>query len=136
MHGYSRWIIRRTKVLSDIETPVGDLRNAVREFIHERDWEQYHNPKDIAEAICIEAAELLQLFQWTKSEESRKVKTGPSTVKRVREELADVFIYCLSLANTLEVDLTKVVLEKLELNKKKYPADIYKGKVYLNHQEK
>lgn len=122
--------------MSDKETKIEDLKNTVRRFALERDWEQYHNPKDLAEAICIEAAELLQLFQWIKSEESRKVKTDSSTVKRVREELADVVIYCLSIANTLEVNLTKAVLEKLELNKKKYPADLYKGKAYLNYQEK
>jgi len=122
-------------VLSDKETSVEDLRNAVREFIHERDWEQYHNPKDLAQGICIEAAELLQLFQWTKSEDSRKVKTDPSKFKRVGEELADVVIYCLSMANALEVDLTKAVLEKLKLNKKRYPANLYRGKAHLDHQE-
>lgn len=121
-------------MLSDIETSVEDLKSAVREFIHERDWEQYHNPKDIAESICIEAAELLQLFQWTRSENSRKVKTDPSKVKRVGEELADVIIYCLSMANALEVDLTEAVLEKLRLNKKRYPADLYRGKAHLDHQ--
>lgn len=122
--------------MSDTETSVEDLKNAVRKFLYERDWEIYHNPKDIAESICIEAAELLQLFQWIKSEESRKFKADPSKIKRVKEELADVAIYCLSLANTLEVDLATAVLEKVELNEKKYPSDIYKGKAYFNHQKR
>lgn len=121
--------------MSDVETSVEDLKNAVRKFIHERDWEKYHNPKDLAESICIEAAELLQLFQWVTLEQSRELKIDPSKVKRVEEELADVVIYCLSMANTLEVDLAKAVLEKIELNEKKYPADLYKGRAYFNHQK-
>jgi dCTP diphosphatase len=121
--------------LSDTETSVEDLKIAVRTFIHERDWEKYHNPKDLAESICIEAAELLQLFQWIESEESMGFKTDPSKLTRVKEELADVVICCLSMVNALEVELTEAVLEKLELNKKKYPADLYKGKAYFNHQK-
>ncbi|MCZ2856717.1 MAG: nucleotide pyrophosphohydrolase [Candidatus Bathyarchaeota archaeon] len=121
--------------MSDTETSVEDLKIAVRTFIHERDWEKYHNPKDLAESICIEAAELLQLFQWIESEESRGFKTDPSKLTRVKEELADVVICCLSMVNALEADLTEAVLEKLELNKKKYPADLYKGKAYFNHQK-
>ncbi len=121
--------------MSDTETSVEDLKIAVRTFIHERDWEKYHNPKDLAESICIEAAELLQLFQWIESEESRGFKTDPSKLTRVKEELADVVICCLSMVNALEADLTEAVLEKLELNKKKYPVDLYKGKAYFNHQK-
>ncbi len=121
--------------MSDTETSVEDLKIAVRTFIHERDWEKYHNPKDLAESICIEAAELLQLFQWIESEESMGFKTDPSKLMRVKEELADVVICCLSMVNALEADLTEAVLEKLELNKKKYPVDLYKGKAYFNHQK-
>ncbi len=121
--------------MSDTETSVEDLKIAVRTFIHERDWEKYHNPKDLAESICIEAAELLQLFQWIESEESMGFKTDPSKLTRVKEELADVVICCLSMVNALEVELTEAVLEKLELNKKKYPADLYRGKAYFNHQK-
>ncbi len=120
--------------MSGVETSVEDLKNAVRKFIHERDWEKYHNPKDLAESICIEAAELLQLFQWITLEESREFKINPSKVKRVEEELADVVIYCLSMANILEIDLARAIFEKVELNEKKYPADLYKGKAYFNHQ--
>lgn len=120
--------------MSGVETSVEDLKNAVRKFIHERDWEKYHNPKDLAESICIEAAELLQLFQWITLEESREFKINPSKVKRVEEELADVVIYCLSMANIFEIDLARAIFEKVELNEKKYPADLYKGKAYFNHQ--
>lgn len=118
--------------MSDTETSVADLKNAVQNFVEERDWEKYHNPKDLAESICIEAAELLQLFQWIEPEESTQFKEIPRKVHRIKEELADVVIYCLSMANTLNIDLASTIFKKIEHNKKKYPADQYKGKANLS----
>ncbi len=118
--------------MRDDETSVGNLKKAVREFIHKRDWEKFHNPKDLAESICIEAAELLQIFQWTKPKNGERIKSDPSSLKRIREELADVVLYCLSMANTLDLDLSDTVLNKIERNKKKYPADLYRGKAHLS----
>lgn len=117
---------------TDSNTNIRYLITQVREFVEERDWEKYLNPKDLAESICIEAAELLQLFQWTKPEESQQFKSKPSKVQRIKEELADVVIYCLSMANTLNIDLTTAILEKIEHNKKKYPPKQDKGKADLN----
>ncbi len=111
---------------------IGYLISQVREFLEERNWERYHNPKDLAESICIEAAELLQLFQWTKPEEGEQYLKKPSKVQHVKKELADVVIYCLSMANTLQIDLTSAVLGKLEQNKKKYPPDLHRGKAPLS----
>jgi NTP pyrophosphatase (non-canonical NTP hydrolase) len=110
------------------------LKIAVRTFIHERAWEKYHNPKDLAESICIEAAELLQLFQWIESAESSEFKTNPSKLAMVQEELADVVIYCLSMADTFEVDLARAIFEKIKLNTKKYPVHLYKGKAYFTRR--
>lgn len=118
--------------MSDTKTSVVDLKDAVQNFVKERDWEKYHNPKDLAESICIESAELLQLFQWIKPEESEQFKNDPAKAQRIKEELADVLIYCLSMANTLNIDLTAAILEKIEHNKKKYPSEQYKGKAWLN----
>lgn len=125
---------RRCSLLepTDSNTNIRYLITQVREFVEERDWEKYLNPKDLAESICIEAAELLQLFQWTKPEESQQFKSKPSKVQRIKEELADVVIYCLSMANTLNIDLTTAILEKIEHNKKKYPPKQDKGKADLN----
>jgi len=117
-------------------TTINDLISKVRLFLKERDWEKYHNPKDLAESICIEAAEVLQLFQWIKPEESEQFKNAPSKVQRIKEELADVLIYCLSMSNTLNIDLTTAILEKIEHNKKKYPKERYKGKAWLKHARK
>ncbi|UCH71022.1 MAG: nucleotide pyrophosphohydrolase [Candidatus Bathyarchaeota archaeon] len=113
---------------NDGNTVVEELIASVREFIRDRDWKQFHNPKNLAESICIEAAELLQLFQWTSSEETDKFKTAPDRVARIKEELADVIIYCLSMANAMKIDVARSVMKKLESNKKKYPVSQYKGK--------
>jgi len=99
---------------------VQDLIAQIESFVEERNWKKFHNPKDIAESICIEAAELLQLFQWIKPKESREFKNIPSKMQRIEEELADVVIYCLSIANTLDIDLTRAILNKLAQNKEKY----------------
>jgi len=117
---------------NDRNTVVKELLTCVQEFLREREWEKYHNPKDLAESICIEAAELLQLFQWVKPEESEQFKKKYSKVKLIKEELADVVLYCLSMANVLDIDLTKTILDKVEQNKKKYPSDSYKGKAFLD----
>ena len=117
---------------TDANTNISYLSSQVREFLEERDWGKYHNPKDVAESISIEAGELLQLFQWVKPEDSLQFKSDSSKVQRIREELADVVLYCLSLASTLGIDLTTAILDKIKQNKVKYPASLYKGKAYLN----
>ena len=116
----------------DTNTTLSMLIAQVKQFLRERDWEKYHKPKDLAESICIEAAELLQLFQWTTPVESEQFRNNPSKVQRVKEELADVLLYCLSMANTLDIDLTSAILCKIELNRKKYPAHLYKGKAHVS----
>ncbi|MEM3659819.1 MAG: nucleotide pyrophosphohydrolase [Thermoproteota archaeon] len=112
----------------DSEATLQVLRNRVREFVSNRGWEKYHNPKDLAEAVCIEAAELLEIFQWTSGEEASSWKTDVLKMESIREELADVLIYCLSMANALNIDLSEAVLKKLEKNEGKYPAEKYFGR--------
>ena len=116
---------------TDANTNVDYLISQVREFLQEREWQKYHNPKDLAESICIEAAELLQLFQWMSREEVCAFKDVSSNVKRLKEELADVVIYCLSMANAMNIDLTSTVVHKLKRNRKKYPSKLYHGKARL-----
>lgn len=121
---------------NDENTLVKELISNVREFIRERDWEQFHNPKDLAESICIEAAELLQLFQWTSPEETSKFKTDLNEISPIKEELADVIIYCMSMANRLKIDLTSAIIEKLESNRTKYPIEQYRGKAPRKKQKR
>jgi NTP pyrophosphatase (non-canonical NTP hydrolase) len=101
--------------MSDIQS----LINSVNNFRDERNWRQYHNPKDLANSISIEAAELLEDFQWISSE-----KALQENKENIREEIADVLIYSLMLCSDLELDVKQIVEEKLEKNGEKYPVDI------------
>jgi NTP pyrophosphatase (non-canonical NTP hydrolase) len=113
--------------VSDADTTVGDLRNRVRAFVADRDWEQFHNAKDLAGAIAIEAAELMELFLWMTPTQVVEVSVQMETRRRIEEELADVLILCLSLANRLDIDVTAALLAKLRANAEKYPEDQARG---------
>jgi len=94
------------------------VRDALRAFVAEREWAQFHTPENLAKSISIEAAELLECFQWN----------SDADIGAVKEELADVLTYCLLLADRLGVDPNQVVLDKLELTRAKYPADRARGR--------
>lgn len=96
-----------------------ELIQALLKFRNERDWEQFHNPKDLAVALNVEAAELLELFLWKNHDEANKEK--------VKEELADIFAYGLLLAEKYNLDVKSIVLEKIRKNAEKYPVDKAKG---------
>ncbi|WP_331692631.1 nucleotide pyrophosphohydrolase [Pandoraea sputorum] len=101
------------------------LRDLVRAFVRERDWEKFHTPKNLAIALSVEASELLEPFQWLNAGEIEEL--GQEKLKAVRHEMADVLVYLLGLADRLEVDLGKAVIEKIEINRAKYPADKVRG---------
>ncbi len=113
--------------MPDSDTTLKDLRDRVAVFVRERDWEQFHTPKDLASAIAIEAAELMELFLWRSAAEVENIAAGPKTRQTVHDELADILILCLSLANRLGVDVADIVLRKMEANRVKYPADVVRG---------
>jgi NTP pyrophosphatase (non-canonical NTP hydrolase) len=92
-------------------------------FRNDRDWKQYHNPKDLAISLSLEASELLENFQWSTSEESVSKR-----LDQIKEELADVLIYAVLFADSTGLDLDRIVMEKLAINQKKYPADKAFGK--------
>jgi NTP pyrophosphatase (non-canonical NTP hydrolase) len=100
----------------------------VERFVAERDWRQFHTPKNLAMALAIEAAELMEHFQWLTAEESRDVAGGPDKLAAVAEELADVLCYALALANELSIDVSAAVEAKMQKNAQKYPADEYRGR--------
>ena len=116
--------------VNDASTKVDDLKMRINSFLKEREWEKFHTPRNISESICIEAAELLKIFQWM-DESALKEFSYSKLVTKVSEELADVIIYCLSMANTMKIDVTGAILTKLQINEKKYPVEIWKGKAYL-----
>lgn len=98
-----------------------ELKQRLRRFAEERDWEQFHSPKNLAMALIVEAGELVEHFQWLSQAESRRL---PATTKtKVEEELADVLLYLVRLADVLDVDLMAAAQKKILLNARKYPAD-------------
>ncbi len=101
------------------------LRDALRQFAAERDWDQFHSPKNLAAALSVEAAELLEQFQWLSEEHSRALSAGQ--LEAVRQELADVLLYLVRLADKLDVDLIAAAKAKLALNALKYPVDKSRG---------
>jgi dCTP diphosphatase len=102
-----------------------ELRDALRRFAAERDWDQFHSPKNLAAALAVEAAELLERFQWLSEEESRRLP--PAELEKVRQEMADVLNYLVRLADKLDVDLLEAARAKLEINERRYPADKARG---------
>jgi NTP pyrophosphatase (non-canonical NTP hydrolase) len=101
------------------------LRDALRQFAADRDWDQYHSPKNLASALAVEAAELLERFQWLTEDQSRNLP--PSELQKVREEMADVLNYLVRLADKLDVNLLEAARDKMKLNEQKYPADKARG---------
>ncbi len=95
------------------------ITDALVEFRNDRDWEQFHNPKDLALAISIESAELLELFLWKNADEAN--------VERIKEELADILSFSFLLAEKYGFDIKEIILEKIKLNGQKYPVDKAKG---------
>jgi len=118
--------------MPDSDTTVAELRSAVQHFVDERDWGQFHNPKDLSISLCIEAAELLEEFQWLRPEEVAAAARDPAARARIASELADVLIYGFSLANVLDLDVATAVMEKLAANARRYPADRYRGRFRLD----
>ena len=114
--------------MADDQTTIADLRARVKAFVTERDWAQFHSPKNLSMAIAIEAAELMEHFQWLTIEESESLIEEGATRGQVIDELADVLIYCFSLANALDVDLSEAIVGKLAHSARKYPADEYRGR--------
>jgi dCTP diphosphatase len=99
--------------------PKSDTLAALRAFVAERDWDQFHSPENLAKSISIEAGELLECFQWSPDVDQAQVEA----------ELADVVTYCIHLANKIGVDLDEIVLRKLESTKAKYPVELAKGRM-------
>src|SRR5436189_6164805 len=100
----------------DQTTTVADLREIVRRFVEERDWRQFHSPKNLSMSLAIEAAELMEHFQWIDVAASRRVKNDPDKRAAVGEELADVLCYALALANEMELDISEIIRAKMIKN--------------------
>ena len=114
--------------MNEHDTPIAELRALVRDFVDARDWQQFHSPKNLSMALSIEAAELMEHFQWISMDASREVKDHAEQQAAVGEELADVIAYALALANVLQLDVTETLARKMKKNEIKYPADQFRGR--------
>ncbi len=116
-----------TQLLSDDITTIEVLKRLVQEFVDERDWGKYHNAKDVAIAINVEAGELLELFEWVREHDIPALLEDEQKHRLLGEELADVILLCLNLASVAGLDVAATVGRKLEKNRAKYPSEIVRG---------
>ena len=113
-------------ITNDDSTTVAGLRKMMLDFVNERDWQQFHSPKNLSMALAIEASELMEHFQWIEPSESRT--PDADKLVAIGEELADVLCYALSIANELDIDVASTMSRKMELNRAKYPAAEFRGR--------
>ena len=104
-----------------------ELQQKIKDFNKERDWDKYHNSKDLILALMSEVGELAEIYKWLNQSELEEIQTNPQKKTLIEEELADIFNYIIVLSYNLDIDLLKVTQDKLEKNKLKYPTDKIKG---------
>lgn len=114
--------------MSDRETTVAELRERVLAFVKERDWEQFHSPKNLSMALAAESGELMEHFLWSESKASLEVVRDPKKRPEIEAEIADVVIYALEFANICGIDLAAAIEAKMVANAKKYPVEKAKGR--------
>ncbi len=116
--------------MNDNQTTISELRRLVTEFVAQRRWEKYHDAKNLSMAVAIEAAELMEHFQWARSEELDELLADPDLRARVTDEVADIACFTLALAITLDIDLAAAIEQKMRKNALKYPAEQFQGHYY------
>ena len=114
--------------MPDTTTTLAELKDVLRRFAAERQWEPFHSPKNLSMGVAVEAAELMEHFLWVGSEESRRVTQDPDKLGQVADEMADVACYLLALSNTLGIDLSDAITAKLAKNALKYPVEKVRGR--------
>ena len=114
--------------MNDSETHIEDLKKRILAFAQERDWEQFHSPKNLSMAISAEAAELMEHFLWQSAESSRKEVLEEPLREKITEEIADILIFAIEFANISKIDIASAITEKMKKNALKYPIEKAKGK--------
>ncbi|MBD3407622.1 MAG: nucleotide pyrophosphohydrolase [Candidatus Lokiarchaeota archaeon] len=114
--------------MSDEGTSLEDLQRIIRNFVQERGWESFHRPTALAISAAIEIGELLEIFQWRTDKEVAEIMRNPSFQESVSDEIADIIIYLLRLADTLEISLSQAIQQKMKKNETKYPAKKWAGR--------
>lgn len=114
--------------MRDETSTISDLKQLVRDFVDERNWQPFHDAKNLAASIAIEAAELMEHFQWLRSDELNRVQADASQMQAIREETADIAAYLLSFADRMGIDLAAALEDKMRKNALKYPVEQFRGK--------
>ena len=102
------------------------VKKEIKRFVDERDWEQFHTPKNLSMALSVEASELLEIFQWQKADEYKKANKKQKEM--IKDEIADIFYYLVRISDKLDIDIEKAFIKKMKKNRKKYPKRLVKGK--------
>lgn len=112
-----------------MKTSIGmnELRDKLRAFADERDWDQFHTPKNLVMALSGEVGELTEIFQWLSNEESKKENLSESQLACIEEEIADIYLYLIRLADKLDIELNQAAIKKIEINAEKYPVSLAKS---------
>lgn len=114
--------------MSDGCTTVAELKALVQRFVAERQWQEFHDPKNLSMSIAIEAAELMEHFQWRRSDQLDEVRTNPDAMRLIREETADILAYLLSFAHRMDIDLSQALADKMAGNAARYPVEQFRGR--------
>lgn len=114
--------------LADSATTIAELKARALAFVRERDWEQFHSPKNLSMALAAEAGELMEHFLWVTPEQSRQIAVEPAKRAKIADELADVVIYALQFANATGLDVSAAIETKMAANAKKYPVEKARGR--------
>ena len=112
------------------------IQQLLREFAEQRDWQQFHSPKNLAMALSGEAGELLEILQWLTPEQSESDELSPDQIQAIQEELADILIYALRMSDRLGIDIEEAVSEKMKVNADKYPVALAKGNAVKYNKRK
>lgn len=121
------WTIIGFFIYYDIHMDIEKISNSLEKFAENRNWDQFHSPKNLAMALSVEASEILEIFQWLTEEQSKQIIHDEELMKSVKEEIADVFIYLIRLSDKLRIDLEQAVNEKIKINEEKYPVELSRG---------
>jgi len=106
------------------------IKKEIKDFVDERDWEQFHTPKNLSMALSVEASELLEIFQWQKTEEYKNATEEQKEM--IKDEIADIFYYLVRISDKLDINIEEALLKKMKKNREKYPKELVKGKAIKN----
>ena len=113
--------------MNDGNTTITELKKIVEDFVNERDWSQFHNPKNISMALAIEAGELMDIFKWNSTQKCEDMMSEKNTRQDATDELADIMIYALAFSNRNNINISSAIEKKMIKNRKKYPTEKFKG---------